>query len=37
HKYRVDAPSSFVRQRQAWILEQMTQMGGVEVVKELEK
>ena len=37
HKYRVDAPSAFVRQRQAWILEQMSQMGGVEVVKELEK
>lgn len=37
HKYRVDAPSAFVRQRQAWILDQMTQMGGVEVVKELEK
>ncbi|HEU4952536.1 MAG TPA: monofunctional biosynthetic peptidoglycan transglycosylase [Holophagaceae bacterium] len=37
HKYRVDAPSAFVRQRQAWILEQMSQMGGVEVVKDLEK
>jgi monofunctional biosynthetic peptidoglycan transglycosylase len=37
HKYRVEAPSAFVRQRQAWILEQMSQMGGVEVVKELEK
>ena len=37
HKFRVDAPSAFVRQRQAWILEQMSQMGGVEVVKELEK
>lgn len=37
HKYRVDAPSPFVRQRQAWILEQMTQMGGDGVVKDLEK
>ena len=37
HKFRVDAPSAFVRQRQAWILEQMSQMGGVEVVKDLEK
>ncbi len=37
HKYRVDAPSAFVRQRQGWILDQMSQMGGVEVVKGMEK
>jgi len=37
HKYRVDAPSPYVRQRQAWILEQMTQMGGDGVVKDLER
>ena len=37
HKYRVDAPSAFVRQRQAWILEQMSQMGGDGVVKDLER
>ncbi|HZU53947.1 MAG TPA: monofunctional biosynthetic peptidoglycan transglycosylase [Holophagaceae bacterium] len=37
HKYRVDAPSGYVRDRQAWILNQMAQMGGVEVVKDMEK
>ncbi len=36
-KYRVDAPSGYVRDRQAWILNQMSQMGGIDVVKELEK
>ncbi|HET6330631.1 MAG TPA: monofunctional biosynthetic peptidoglycan transglycosylase [Holophagaceae bacterium] len=36
-KYRVDAPSGFVRDRQAWILDQMAQMGGVDMVKGLEK
>lgn len=37
HKYRVDAPSAFVRQRQGWILDQMAQSGGIGAVKELEK
>ena len=27
-RFRVDAPSSYVRQRQQWILRQMTQIGG---------
>ena len=35
HKYRVNAPSEYVRGRQAWILNQMRQLGGPEVVKEL--
>jgi monofunctional biosynthetic peptidoglycan transglycosylase len=36
HKYRVNAPSEYVRGRQAWILRQMRQLGGPEVVKQLE-
>ena len=35
HKYRVDAPSAYVRGRQAWILRQMEQLGGEQVVKDL--
>ncbi len=35
HKYRVDAPSPYVRGRQAWILRQMGQLGGEQVVKDL--
>ena len=35
HKYRVDAPSAYVRGRQAWILGQMGQLGGEQVVKDL--
>ena len=35
HRYRVDAPSEYVRGRQAWILHQMAQLGGTQVVKEL--
>ena len=35
HKYRVNAPSDYVRGRQAWILNQMRQLGGGQVVKEL--
>jgi monofunctional biosynthetic peptidoglycan transglycosylase len=35
HKYRVDAPSAYVRGRQAWILRQMGQLGGEQVVKDL--
>ncbi len=37
HKYRVDAPSPYVRGRQAWILKQMEQLGGEQVVKDLGK
>ncbi len=35
HKYRVNAPSGYVRGRQAWILNQMRQLGGGQVVKAL--
>lgn len=35
HKYRVNAPSDYVRGRQAWILGQMQQLGGDQVVKAL--
>lgn len=28
-RFRVDAPSAYVRQRQAWIMRQMRQLGGV--------
>ena len=36
-RFRADAPSPYVRGRQAWILEQMRLMGGDRVVKELGK
>jgi monofunctional biosynthetic peptidoglycan transglycosylase len=36
HKYRANAPSEYVRARQAWILNQMRQLGGEQVVKALE-
>jgi monofunctional biosynthetic peptidoglycan transglycosylase len=36
-RFRADAPSDYVRGRQAWILEQMRLMGGERVVKELGK
>lgn len=32
-RYRVDAPSRYVRQRQQWILRQMSQMGGEEFLR----
>ena len=35
HKYRVEAPSAYVRGRQAWILRQMGKLGGEQVVKDL--
>ena len=34
-KYRADAPSAYVRGRQEWILNQMRQLGGAQVVKDL--
>ena len=34
-RYRVDAPSAYVRARQRWILQQMRQLGGVAVVAGL--
>jgi len=33
--YRVDAPSSYIRRRQAWILQQMHQLGGVHYLNSL--
>ena len=35
-KFRANAPSEYIRRRQAWILNQMRQLGGVQVVKDLE-
>ncbi len=29
HQLRVDAPSAYVRERQQWILQQMSQIGGI--------
>lgn len=33
-RFRADAPSSYVRQRQQWILRQMRQLGGEEFLRE---
>ncbi|MCE1228391.1 MAG: monofunctional biosynthetic peptidoglycan transglycosylase [Firmicutes bacterium] len=35
HRFRVNAPSEYVRGRQAWILNQMRQLGGEEAMKDL--
>ncbi|MDP2875582.1 MAG: monofunctional biosynthetic peptidoglycan transglycosylase [Holophaga sp.] len=35
HKFRANAPSDYVRGRQEWILGQMRQLGGDQVVKAL--
>lgn len=35
-KFRANAPSDYVRGRQAWILNQMRQLGGEQLVKDLE-
>jgi monofunctional glycosyltransferase len=35
HKYRVEAPSGYVRGHQAWILGQMSALGGPELLKSL--
>ncbi|MBP1773005.1 MAG: mtgA [Holophagaceae bacterium] len=35
-KFRANAPSDYVRGRQAWILNQMRQLGGAQLVKDLE-
>lgn len=37
HRFRVDAPSDYIRGRQGWILRQMEQLGGAHVVKDLAK
>ncbi len=36
HKFHASAPSEYIRGRQAWILNQMRQLGGDQVVKDLE-
>ena len=33
-RYRADAPSGYVRSRQAWILRQMRQLGGEGFMRE---
>jgi monofunctional biosynthetic peptidoglycan transglycosylase len=35
-KFRANAPSDYIRGRQAWILNQMRQLGGAQLVKDLE-
>jgi monofunctional biosynthetic peptidoglycan transglycosylase len=35
HKFHANAPSDYTRWRQAWILNQMRQLGGAQVVKDL--
>lgn len=37
HRFKAGAPSPYIRGRQAWILGQMRQLGGDQVVKDLEK
>lgn len=37
HRFRANAPSDYIRGRQAWILRQMEQMGGAQVVRGLGK
>lgn len=36
HRFHAGAPSEYIRGRQAWILTQMRQLGGEQVVKDLE-
>ncbi|MDR7343580.1 monofunctional biosynthetic peptidoglycan transglycosylase [Pantoea alhagi] len=33
-RFRADAPSGYVRQRQAWIMRQMRQLGGVRFIQQ---
>nr|WP_320132032.1 monofunctional biosynthetic peptidoglycan transglycosylase [uncultured Holophaga sp.] len=35
HRFRVEAPSGYVRSRQSWILHQMGNLGGAEYIREL--
>jgi len=35
-RFRVEAPSAYVRQRQAWILGQMESLGGTALLRELD-
>lgn len=36
HRFKANAPSAYIRGRQAWILRQMRQLGGPALVKELD-
>ena len=36
HRFKVRAPSGYVRDRQQWILRQMNRLGGIEMVKTIE-
>jgi monofunctional biosynthetic peptidoglycan transglycosylase len=36
HRYKVRAPSGYVRERQQWIMQQMDQLGGASLVKTIE-
>ena len=36
HRFKVAAPSSYVRERQQWILQQMSQLGTSSVVKAID-
>lgn len=35
HRFKVHAPSAYIQGRQAWILRQMGQLGGDQLIKEL--
>ncbi len=35
HKFRVDAPTGYIQGRQAWILGQMRNLGGPQLIKQL--
>jgi len=35
NRFRADAPSAYVRERQAWILQQMEQLGGEAALREV--
>lgn len=36
HRYKVASPSAYVRERQQWILQQMSQLGGSSLVRALD-
>jgi monofunctional glycosyltransferase len=36
HRFKVAAPSSYVRERQQWILQQMSQLGGNSMVRAID-
>jgi monofunctional biosynthetic peptidoglycan transglycosylase len=36
HRFKVATPSAYVRERQQWILQQMSQLGGNSMVKAID-